>query len=56
MRRDFENVGQVVAAKQSPEHEERAAQWARLEEMGRKAKEQGLTPGLHRARELRRGR
>lgn len=55
VKRDFENAGQLAAAKQSPE-EERAAQWARLEEMGRKAKEQGLTPGFHRARgrELRR--
>lgn len=51
---DFQGAGQLVAAKQSPEEEERAAQWARLEEMGRKAKEQGLTPGFHRARPLRR--
>lgn len=54
VKQEFENAGQLAAAKQSPEQEERAAQWEKLEEMGRKAKEQGLTPGFHRARELRR--
>ena len=31
-----------------------AAQWAMLEELGRKSREQGLSPGLHRSRALQR--
>jgi hypothetical protein len=52
----FENAGHLAAAKQSPEREERAAQWAREEELGQKSREQALSPGLHRSREMRRER
>jgi hypothetical protein len=53
-KRDFDRAGQLAVAKQSPEPEDRAAQWAMLEELGQKSREQGLSPGLHRSRELRR--
>lgn len=53
-KHDFERAGQLAGAKQSPEPEDRAAQWAMLEELGQKSREQGLSPGLHRSRELRR--
>lgn len=56
VKRDFERAGQLAGTKQSPEPEDRAAQWAMLEELGKKSREQGLSPGLHRSRELRRER
>ncbi len=53
-KRDFDRAGQLAAAKQSPEPNDRAAQWAMLEELGQKSRELGVSPGLHRSRELRR--
>ena len=51
---DFEKAGQLAVANKSPEPEDRAAQWAMLEELGQKSREQALSPGFHRARTLRR--
>ena len=54
VKRDFDRAGQLAAAKQSPEPDDRAAQWTMLEELGQKSREQALGPGLYRSRELRR--
>ena len=53
-KRDFDRAGQLADDKRFPEDETRAVQWARLEELGRKSREQGRGMGMHRARELRR--
>lgn len=55
-KRDFDRAGQLADDKLFPEDETRAAQWARLEELGRKSREQGRGMGMYRARELRRER